>query len=273
MRIGFIGDVVGKPARKMIKEHLQKIRDEYNIDFVIANTENASHGFGLNANNAMELFNSGIDLMTGGNHTWDKKKDIIPLFDTMNILRPDNYPKGVVGTGIFKTEINGEKLAILNLMGIYCMPMTENCFRWADRVIDELLEDGYKNIFIDFHAEATSEKRAMFILLKDRISALVGTHTHIGTDDLTIENGCFYATDIGLTGCRDNIIGMDSKIPLEKFLTGIGGKYDVVDKCKKILQMVIIDIEDGICQDGFKIKVLDNNKPYISLKAINEDLN
>ncbi len=269
MKIAFIGDIVGRAGRKMIKQHLKNIRDEFKIDFVIANSENASHGFGLTHKNAMELFNSGIDLMTGGNHTWDKK-DILPLLESLNILRPHNYPNGVIGTGLFKIEINGEKLAVLNLMGIFTMPQVTNPFICANEEIEKLHNEGYKNIFIDFHAEATSEKRSMFQMLKGKVSAICGTHTHIGTDDLVIDSNTFYVSDVGLSGCRDNVIGMDSSEPIKKFLTGLPVKYDIPNKCKSILQVIVVELKDGIAIDGFKIKAYDEAKPQIVQMAFRE---
>jgi metallophosphoesterase (TIGR00282 family) len=241
----------------MLKEHLPKLRDEEKIDFVIANYENASHGFGLTLKNCNELFSYGIDVMTGGNHSWDKK-DIIPLFDSHEILRPHNYPEGVAGTGCKVYDVAGEKLAVINLMGHYGMPYSDNAFRCAQSTVDSLREDGVKNIFIDFHAEATSEKRAMMMLLEGKISGLIGTHTHVSSDDFQISQGTAYLSDIGLTGCRDNVIGMDKKVPLTQFLTGMKGHFDIPKKCKKILQIAIIKIDTGKSTSAYKFKIFDS---------------
>lgn len=258
MRIAFIGDIVGRPGREMLKTYLMKIREEYEIDFVIANYENASHGFGLTLKNANELISYGVDVMSGGNHTWDKK-DIIPLFLTHELLRPHNYPEDVPGTGCKTYEVKGEKIAILNLMGHFSMPMTDNAFRCAQSTVESLHVEDVQNIFIDFHAEATSEKRAMMMLLQGKVSGIVGTHTHVSTDDFQISQGTAYLTDIGLTGCRDNVIGMDEKVPLKQFLTGMKGHFDIPKKCKKILQIAIMDINEGKCSKAFKLKVFDND--------------
>ncbi len=259
MRIGFIGDIVGRPGRDMLKTYLSKIREEYEIDFVIANYENASHGFGLTVKNCNELLACGVDVMSGGNHTWDKK-DIIPLFETHELLRPHNYPEGVPGTGCKVYEVAGEKLAVLNLMGHYAMPMTDNAFRCAKSTCQELNETGVKNIFIDFHAEATSEKRAMMMLLQGEVSGIIGTHTHVSTDDFQIANGTAYLSDIGLTGCRDNVIGMDAKVPLKQFLTGMKGHFDIPKKCKKVIQIAIMDFSEGKCSKAFKLKYFDDGR-------------
>ena len=253
MKIAFIGDIVGRPGREMLKEHLLNIRETEKLDFVIVNYENASHGFGLTQKNCNELFGYGIDVMTGGNHSWDKK-DIIPLFDTHEILRPHNYPEEVSGTGCKVYDVCGEKLAVLNLMGHYSMPYSDNAFRCALKTVEELNEQGVKNIFIDFHAEATSEKRGMMMLLQGKVSGIIGTHTHVCTDDFQIAKGTAYLTDIGLTGCRDNVIGMDEKVPLKQFLTGMKGHFDIPKKCKAILQVAIMDIEDGVCSSAYKLK-------------------
>ena len=271
MRIGFIGDIVGRPGRKIIKDNLKKIRSEYKIDFIIANGENASHGFGLTTTGCSELLKSGIDLITGGNHSFDKKKDMIVLLETSNVLRPDNYPEGLVGSGIKICEIQTnegiEKLAVINLMGQFAMPVVENPFNWAKKLILDLKEQNIKNIFIDFHAEATSEKRIMLMMFKNQVSAICGTHTHVGTDDLQIFENTAYLTDIGLTGCRDNVIGMESKIPIQKVTTGIGGHFEVPNSCKSILQMFVVDIEEGKAVNVFKIKKYCNNTKLFITEA------
>jgi len=259
VRVAFIGDIVGRPGRDIIKKNLLKIKNEHNIDFIIANYENASHGFGLTSKNADELISYGIDVMSGGNHTWDKK-DILPLFDTHELLRPHNYPEGVPGTGCKVYEVAGEKLAVLNLMGHYAMPYTDNAFRCAESTVAFLHEEGIKNIFIDFHAEATSEKRGMMMLLEGQVSGIIGTHTHVSTDDFQISQGTAYLSDIGLTGCRDNVIGMDKKVPLKQFLTGMKGHYDIPKKCKSILQIAIMDFSEGKCSNAFKLKYFSDDR-------------
>ncbi|QOP45165.1 TIGR00282 family metallophosphoesterase [Sulfurimonas paralvinellae] len=259
MKIAFIGDIVGKPGRDMLQKHLPTLKEQEGIDFVIANYENASHGFGLTLKNCNELFSYGVDVMTGGNHSWDKK-DILPLFDSHELLRPHNYPDELAGTGCKVYDVCGEKLAILNLMGHYGMPYTDNAFRCAEESVNALREDGIYNIFVDFHAEATSEKRAMLMLLEGRVSGIIGTHTHVSTDDFQIVAGTAYMTDIGLTGCRDNVIGMDKKVPLQQFLTGMKGHFDIPKKCKKILQMAVMELEEGKCTSAFKLKILDDGR-------------
>jgi len=264
MRIGFIGDVVGRPGRALIKEHLQDLRENYGFDCVIANTENASHGFGITVKNAQELFSAGIDLMTGGNHTWDKK-EIIPALDSMPILRPLNYPKGVPGSGIGYLTCKDKRLVVINAMGYFAMPQSENAFLAIEEALGNL--EPNDGILIDFHGEATSEKRALLCWLKGKVSAIVGTHTHIGTDDLSLIEGTGYVTDVGMTGCRDNVIGMDAHAPLVRAMTNMPASFDVPNRCKGLLQMVVFDIDENKCVDAFKIKIYDGYDEPIVTKA------
>ncbi len=266
MKIAFIGDIVGKPGRLMLKRHLKRLQQEHFINFTIANYENASHGFGLTEKNCIELLDYGIDMMTGGNHSFDKK-EILELFETYPLIRPMNYPKETAGKGIFKTTILNKEVVILNLMGHYTMPMADNPFTMIKEVVSRLKEEGYKHIILDIHAEATSEKQALLHILKEDVSAILGTHTHVATDDLQVVEGCCYVTDVGLTGCRDGVIGMESTVPVKRFLTGLGGHFDVPDNCKTIFQMVVFELDNnGRCVGAEKIKIYDN-KPKIVTKA------
>jgi metallophosphoesterase (TIGR00282 family) len=250
----------------MVRRFLPELRESEKLDFVVANYENASHGFGLTEKNAMELFKTGIDVMTGGNHTWDKK-EIKGLLESLPLLRPINYPEGVPGRGVRVFDVTGEKLAVVNIMGHYGMPMVDNPFIAANRIVDTLVSEGIENIFIDMHAEATSEKRALLMMLREKVSAIFGTHTHVGTDDLVIDSGCAYVTDAGLTGCRDNVIGMDAKVPIERFLTGLPGRFDVPDKCRAILQMIVVELRDGRAVEAYKIRVYDEGDRETVLQA------
>jgi metallophosphoesterase (TIGR00282 family) len=188
------------------------------------------------------------------------------------VIRPINYPDGVPGKGKMVFEINKEKLAVVNLMGYFTMPPVENPFIFINKEVDKLHKDGIYNIVIDFHAEATSEKRALMHMLKSKVCAILGSHTHVGTDDLTIEKGTCYVSDVGLTGCRDNVIGVKSDDVIKRFLTGLPyPKFDVPNDCRKIFQMVIFEIEENRCVEAFKIKAYDFNEPFISQKAFFEE--
>lgn len=254
----------------MIGKHLKRLKQEHFIDFMIANYENASHGFGLTEKNCNELLNYGIDMMSGGNHSFDKK-EILNLFDDYPLIRPINYPRSTPGKGLFRTTCLGKELAVINLMGHYTMPMTDNPFTKIIETVEVLEAKGVRHIVIDMHAEASSEKQALFHLLKDRVSAILGTHTHVGTDDLQIAEGCCYVTDVGLTGCRDSVIGMESGIPIKRFLTGISSHFNVPDECKAILQMVVFELNDkGKCTAAEKIRLYDNKRKYV-IEAILEE--
>lgn len=250
----------------MLKRHLKRLQQEHYIDFTIANYENASHGFGLTEKNCIELLGYGVSMMTGGNHSFDKK-EILALFDTYPLIRPLNYPQVTPGKGVFRTVLLGKELAVLNVMGHYTMPMADNPFTMATKVVQELKSQGVKHIVVDMHAEASSEKQALFHMLKNEVSAILGTHTHVGSDDLQITEGCCYVTDVGLTGCRDGVIGMKKEIPIQRLLTGIGGHFDVPDTCKALLQIVVFELdEEGRCVGAEKIKIYDD-KPKIVTSA------
>ena len=264
MRIGFIGDIVGKPGRLMLKRHLKRLQQEHFIDYTIANYENASHGFGLTKKNCEELLGYGIDMMTGGNHSFDKK-EIFELFGTYPLIRPMNYPKSAPGNGLFETCITGKNVAILNLMGHYTMPMVDNPFTMITEEVARLRKQGIRHIIVDMHAEASSEKQALLHMLKNEVSAILGTHTHVSTDDLQVVDGCCYITDIGLTGCRDGVIGMKEDIPMRRFLTGLGGHFDVPDTCKAVLQMIVFELDDeGQCTGAEKIKIYDDHPKIVT---------
>jgi len=258
VNIAFIGDIVGKPGREMLRTHLRDIRERYSIDLVIANYENASHGFGLTRKNADELFGLGIDVMSGGNHSFDKK-EIFELFDTHPLVRPVNYPEDAPGKGIWRGKVAGKNVALLNIMGHYTMPMADNPFLKAKEAIKQLRNEGYCHIVVDMHAEASAEKFTMLHLFKEEVSAIIGTHTHVGTDDLQITKGCCYVTDVGLTGCWDGIIGMDKEVPLRRALTGLGGHHDIPTSCKKVLQTIMFELNSsGRCVQAKKLKIFDD---------------
>ncbi|RDU65429.1 TIGR00282 family metallophosphoesterase [Helicobacter sp. MIT 14-3879] len=264
IKVGIIGDIVGRIGRRMLITNLAKIKEEYNIDFIVANTENASGGFGISYKNANEILKSGVDVLTGGNHSFDKT-DIIPFMDTLPILRPLNFPNEVPGRGIYIKD----NIAVINAMGHYGININlDNVFFALENAIQSLQKQGIKNIIVDFHAEASSEKRMAFCMLRGRISALFGTHTHIGSDDLHIQNDSFYVSDLGLCGAYDGVIGMDYEAPLYKAKMGYGKScYKVLDNGNNIFQMVILSIEDGKCKEAFKLRIL-NNRRLDDIRAV-----
>jgi len=245
MNILFIGDIVGRPGRKLVKRWLPELRKEYKIDYIIANYENLAHGFGITPKVYSEMKNAGVDIFTGGNHTFDKKKEAIALLEEGKILRPLNYFEAP-GEWFYEDE----NIIVISAMGVYGMPYGKNPFI----ELKSFVENREKFIFIDFHAEATAEKRTLFHMLKGSVGAIIGTHTHIGTDDLEIKNGSCYLTDIGITGCKDNVIGMKSNAPIEHMLTGLKYNFDVPNKCDSIMQCLVIEVENNQSKKAFKIK-------------------
>lgn len=244
MRLLFIGDIFGHAGRGIVADHLADIRATQGIDVVIANVENSAAGFGITPAVADELFRYGIDVMTSGNHIWDKR-DIYEYFTrTPRLLRPANYPQGCPGTGVYIHEAKtGARCAVINLQGLVYMPDIDNPFRKADEILASLPPD-VKIRFLDFHAEVTSEKMAMGWYLDGRVSAVVGTHTHIPTADTRIlPGGTAYQTDCGMTGPYDSVIGVEKEIVLQKFLTAMPIRMEPA-KGSVELHSVIVDVDN-----------------------------
>ena len=235
-----IGDIIGQPGRKAVEEFLPQLRQQHRLDMVIANAENAAGGFGLTPAIAQELIEAGVHVITSGNHIW-AQKDIIPNLDgDMSILRPLNYPPGVPGRGY---HITGQTM-VVNLMGRTFMNDIDCPFRAMDKLLEEV-RDRPPVVIVDFHAEATSEKMAMGRYLDGRVSAVLGTHTHVGTIDAQIlPQGTAYVTDIGMTGPADSIIGDDVESVLRRFLTGMPHHLSV-GKGKPILNAVLVDVDES----------------------------
>ncbi|RMD51194.1 MAG: TIGR00282 family metallophosphoesterase [Ignavibacteria bacterium] len=225
INILFIGDIVGKPGLEMVETWLPSLQKKYRADITIVNGENSSEGKGCTETEGKRLFDLGVDVITGGNHTWDKHQAQEYLRSEPRVLRPQNYPKGTYGKGYYICDTNKGKVAVLNLQGRSFMPMIDCPFRTAEWVLKKIREET-KVIFIDFHAEATAEKLAMVNFLDGKISVLVGTHTHIQTSDERIfKKGTGYITDVGMTGPYDSIIGMKTEAALNRFLYQTPQKY------------------------------------------------
>ena len=244
VNILFIGDIVGKPGRQAVSRELHRLVDRYNVDVVIANGENASGGFGITAESAKELFACGIHLFTSGNHIWDKKEAFEYLKKEERIIRPANYPDGTPGKGsAIVTTPGGIRVGVVNLEGRVFMNSLECPFRTADREIAALSELT-KVIIVDFHAEATSEKTSLGWYLDGRVSAVVGTHTHVQTaDERLLTEGTAYITDAGMTGAFDSVIGVRKDEPIYKFLTQLPAKFEVAKKDLR-LNGVVLTIDD-----------------------------
>jgi metallophosphoesterase (TIGR00282 family) len=230
MNILFIGDVFASPGRVLVARYLQEIISEEKIQLAIVNAENSAGGFGITPLIADDLFGLGVDVITSGNHIWDKKEIFDYLPRTPRLLRPANYPGDLPGSGLLVTKArNGVPVAVINLQGRVHLPAIEDPFRTADSILKSLdaLPGGVKVRFVDFHAELTSEKMAMGWYLDGRVSAMVGTHTHIPTADERILNGgTAYQTDVGMTGPYDSVIGSEKSLAIRRFLTGLPIRLD-----------------------------------------------
>ena len=243
MKILAVGDIVGESGVKKLKELLPKIKKEENIDFVVTNGENSAGGMGITEKNFKEIIDAGTNVVTMGNHTWGKK-DIFKFIDDSKILRPANYPKGVVGRGLGIYECKDKKIAVINLMGrVDINILTENPFIIAKEMVEEL-QGKVDIIIMDFHAEATAEKIAMARYLDGKITIMFGTHTHVQTGDEQIfPNGTAYITDLGMTGPKNSVIGMDIQASIKRFETTLPEKYKLADgEC--IFNGVIFDVDE-----------------------------
>jgi metallophosphoesterase (TIGR00282 family) len=240
VKVLFIGDVTGKPGRRIVAARLSGLRRERGIDVVIANGENAAGGMGLTPDVAAELFAAGVDVLTGGNHIW-KNREAYDLLDSdPRVLRPANYPAGAPGRGaaVLRTG-GGVEIGVLNLEGRVFMQALDDPFRLAREQAD-LLRQSVPAVIVDFHAEATSEKVAMGWYLDGRVSAVIGTHTHVQTaDERVLPQGTAYITDVGMTGPRDGVIGMDRDVILERFLTQLPARFQVASGAVQLNAVVV----------------------------------
>jgi metallophosphoesterase (TIGR00282 family) len=240
VRILMVGDVIGRPGRRAARALLPGLRQEYAIDLIIANGENAAGGIGITTQTADELFESDVDVITSGNHIWAQREIIPTLDNSPAILRPLNYPQGVPGHGYF---IKGEAM-VVNLIGRTFMGNFDCPFRAIDQLIEDLADKKPPVIIVDFHAEATSEKVAMGWYLDGRVSAVLGTHTHVGTVDARLlPKGTAHITDVGMTGPIDSVIGDDVNTVLTRFLTQLPYRI-AVGKGGVILNSVLVEIEE-----------------------------
>ena len=244
VKILFIGDIIGKPGRQALSRELDRLVDRHCIDLVIVNGENAAGGFGLTTETVKELFDIGVHGITSGNHIWDKKEQVALVLAHPHVVRPANYPEGATGRGsMILTTPGGIKVAVLNLEGRIYMKNLECPFRTADREI-ELLRQEAGIIFVDFHAEATSEKTALGWYLDGRVSAVIGTHTHVQTaDERILTQGTAYMSDAGMTGSFDSVIGIGKEEAIRKFMTQLPVKFEVPKKDIR-LNGVVVEVDE-----------------------------
>jgi metallophosphoesterase (TIGR00282 family) len=259
MRVLFIGDIFGKPGRKLIQEKLQGLRHEYRIDFCIANVENAAAGFGITPPIADDLLNSGIDLLTSGNHIWDKRAILPYLAEQPRLLRPYNYPKGVPGTGLYIGDTDyGVRIGVLNLQGRVFMAAIDCPFALGRTAIERIRQQTHI-IIVDFHAEATSEKQAFGWYVDGTVSAVLGTHTHVQTaDERILPRGTAYITDLGMTGPHDSVIGSLQDAAVDRFLRQIPNRLEPATGNLKICGAVV-EIEE---RNGLALSIQRLNLPF-----------
>ena len=243
MKVLAVGDLIGNAGIQKLKKEIGKIRETENIDFVIVNGENSAEGMGITQKNFEDILSCNVNCITMGNHTWGKK-DIFKFIDHPKLLRPANYPKGVVGKGYGIYECKGKKIAVINLIGrVDINVLSENPFIIAKEIINKIQKE-VDMIFVDFHAEATAEKIAMGNFLDDKVTAVFGTHTHVQTaDEKILPNGTGYITDIGMTGPKNSVIGMDIKVSIKRFETTLPERYKIAEG-ESMLNAVIFDIDD-----------------------------
>ena len=233
MRILFVGDVFGSAGRRIVREHLPHVIAGRLVDLVVVNAENAAGGFGVTPAIAEELFDLGAHVLTTGNHVWDKR-EIIDYMQSVpegshararRIIRPANYVAGTPGHGLYEGELaDGQKYAVINLQGRVFMASNDDPFRVADKLLEKIQA---RVILVDLHAEATSEKAALGWYLDGRVTAVLGTHTHVPTaDDRVLPGGTAYQTDVGMSGPYNSVIGVEKELVLQRFLTGMPGKFE-----------------------------------------------
>jgi metallophosphoesterase (TIGR00282 family) len=244
MKVIIIGDVVGKPGRKILVATLQRLKERYEAEFVVANVENAAEGAGVIPKVGDEILNSGVDVMTSGNHIFDKKEVIQYIENQPRLLRPANYAPDAPGRGLWLgSTASGTQVAVINVQGRVFMPPTDCPFRTADRLLAEI-GNRASVIIVDHHAEATSEKLAMGRYLDGRVSVVVGTHTHVQTaDEQILPGGTGYLTDLGMTGPYDSVIGVESQLVITRFLRGLPIRYQTASENPQ-LHGVVVEIDE-----------------------------
>ena len=228
MKLLFIGDIVGRVGRDLVRRHTRALASAHGVDLVIANGENAAGGAGITRENMYEILASGVDVITTGNHVWDKRETLEFIGNEPRLIRPANYPSGTPGAGACVVEArNGVRVGVINAMGRVFMNTLDDPFRTADREIARVTEDGAQVIFVDFHAETTSEKLAFSYYVDGRVAAVIGTHTHVQTaDERILSGGTACLTDAGMTGPHDGVIGMDKDAVIARFMSGLPGRFE-----------------------------------------------
>jgi metallophosphoesterase (TIGR00282 family) len=246
VKLLFIGDIVGQPGRRAVRDLLPKLREKHGLDVVVANGENSAGGSGITVKTAQEIFAAGVDVITSGDHLWDQKEVMELLASERRFVRPSNYPPGTPGQGSTLFQAEGRPpLGILNLQGrTFIMPPLDNPFPCALAEV-ERLRRATKVILVDFHAEATSEKLALARMLDGKVSAVIGTHTHVQTaDEQIFPGGTAFLCDAGFTGPHESVIGRQIEPIIQRFLTGMPQKFEVAEN-RVLLQGAVVEIDEG----------------------------
>lgn len=228
MKLLFLGDIVGRPGRDLVRRHVRALAARHQAALVIANGENAAGGAGITRDNMLEIQAAGVDVITTGNHVWDKRETLEFIGAEPRLLRPANYPDGTPGAGSFvATATDGSRVGVINVMGRVFLDAIDDPFRAADREIARVREQGASAIFVDMHAETTSEKLALCYYLDGQVTAVIGTHTHVQTaDERILPGGTACLTDVGMTGPHDGVIGMDKDAVIARFVTGLRARFE-----------------------------------------------
>lgn len=246
LKILFFGDISGRIGRKAIAKILPALRKKLDPDLVIANVENIAHGLGVTAKTLQEISDAGVDFFTSGDHIFDKREaiEILERKDT-NLLRPANYPPGVPGVGAKLFEIGTKQVLVINLMGRVFLKNQYDCpFRKADEILEEYKNENLAAVIVDFHAEATSEKNGLAQYLNGRASAVLGTHTHVGTDDWQIlDGGTAFVTDVGMVGAKDSILGVQKEGIIKTFLTQISEVHEIPEEGVCLVNAIYLEID------------------------------
>lgn len=262
----FIGDIVGRPGRELLRHGLSALAAHHNVDLIIVNVENAASGHGITPDIANDLFEYGVHVMTGGNHTWDKKEIFPYIAKQPRMIRPANYPEGAPGLGRYVARAeNGVKVGVINAMGRVFMTPLDDPFRVVLDQIDLVRAEGAQLVFVDFHAEATSEKVAMGWHLDGKVTAVVGTHTHVQTaDERVLPKGTAYITDVGMTGPHDSVIGVDRTAVVHRFLSAMPQRFETASENPR-LNGVVVQADETT---GFATSITRINVSLAELEAL-----
>jgi metallophosphoesterase (TIGR00282 family) len=268
VKLLFIGDIVGRIGRDLIRRHVRALASFHDADLVIANGENAAGGAGITRENTYEILGAGVDVITTGNHVWDKRETLEFIGNEPRLIRPANYPAGTPGAGSCVVEArNGVRVGVVNVMGRVFLNAIDDPFRAADREIASVIEQGARVIFVDLHAETTSEKLAFCYYVEGRVAAVIGTHTHVQTaDERILPGGTACLTDAGMTGPHDGVIGTDKEAVIARFVSGLPGRFETAGGDPRLHGAIVtVDESSGRASHIDRISLAEDQ-----LKAITE---